>query len=83
MNTSSELVRFFDVPLPFEAVLPGPAMRVDDLLALSEGSLILTGQPAGETFDVFAAGVLIGVAELAETNGRRAVRMVRFHAGSR
>lgn len=83
MTTPSELDRFLDVPLQFEAVLQGPALRVDALLALSEGSLIETSQPAGEAVEIFAAGVRIGVAELAESNGRRAVRMVRFYPGSR
>jgi len=53
-------------------------LRVGELLALAEGSIIKTTQPAGETVEVFAAGSLIGFAELAENNGRRAVRMVRF-----
>jgi flagellar motor switch/type III secretory pathway protein FliN len=83
MNTPSELDRFLDVPVHFEAVLPGPAMRVGELLALSEGSLIKTSRPAGETVEILAAGALIGVAELAGANGRCAVRMVRFHRGSR
>jgi flagellar motor switch/type III secretory pathway protein FliN len=83
MTTPSELDRFLDVPLHFEAVLPGPAMRFGELLALSEGSLIKTSRPAGETVEIFAAGALIGVAELADSDGRRAVRMVRFHRGGR
>ena len=83
MAIPTELDHFLDVSLHFEAVLPGPKLRVGELLALSEGSLIQTGQPAGETVEVYAAGSLIGFAELAETNGRCAVRMVRFHAGSR
>jgi flagellar motor switch protein FliN/FliY len=83
MTTPPELERLLDVPLHIEAILPGPALRVGELLALSEGSLVKTGQPAGETVEVFAAGALIGFAELADANGRRAVRMVRFNAGSR
>ncbi len=39
---------------------------------------MITTQPAGETVEVFAAGSLIGLAELADDNGRRAVRTVRF-----
>jgi hypothetical protein len=34
MTTPSQLDRFLDVPLQFEAVLQGPALRVDALLAL-------------------------------------------------
>jgi flagellar motor switch/type III secretory pathway protein FliN len=82
MITPSKLEHVLDVPVQFEAVLPGPALRVGELLALTEGSLIKTARPAGEIVEVFAAGSLIGFAELADTNGRLAVRMVRFH-GSR
>ena len=70
-----------DVPVQFEAVLQGPALRVRELLALSEGSLIKTLRPAGETVEIFSAGALIGFAELTDANGRRAARMVRFHSG--
>src|ERR1035438_5817729 len=60
MTTPAELKHLLDVPLHFEALLPGPALRVGELLALSEGSLIKTGRQAGETVEVFAGGSLIG-----------------------
>jgi len=82
MATLSELDRVADIPVLFEAVLPGPPMRVGDLMALSEGSLINTGRQAGETVEIFAAGALIGFAELAGADGRWAVRIVRFHSGN-
>ena len=82
MTTPPNMEYVLDVPVYFEAVLPGPVMRVSELLALGEGSLIKTTRPAGETVSVFAGGSLFGFAELAAANGRRAVRMVRFH-GSR
>ena len=78
MITPSKLEHVLDVPVQVEAVVQGPVLRVGELLALAEGSIIKTTQPAGETVEVFAAGSLIGFAELAENNGRRAVRMVRF-----
>ena len=52
MTTPSESDRFLDVPLHFEAVLPGPALRVDALLALSEGS----GGSAGDLGLVVTVG---------------------------
>ena len=79
MATLSEMERVLDLPIRLEAILPGPAMRVGDLMALSEGSLINTGRQAGETVEVFAAGALLGYAELADAEGRCAVRIVRFH----
>jgi flagellar motor switch/type III secretory pathway protein FliN len=83
MATPSEPEHLLDIPLLFEALLPGPAMRVSELLALAEGSLVKTAQPAGETVEVFAGGALVGFAELADAAGRRAVRMVRFHGERR
>jgi flagellar motor switch/type III secretory pathway protein FliN len=83
MTIPSELEHVFDVPVNFEAVLQGPELSVRALLALSEGSLIKTSRPAGETVEVFAAGALIGFAEITDAEGHRAVRMVRFHDRSR
>jgi flagellar motor switch/type III secretory pathway protein FliN len=82
-NPPSELERLLDVPVHFEAVLPSPAMRVGDLLALTEGGIVKTGHASGETVAVLAGGALIGYAELSEANGRRVGRMVRFSAGGR
>jgi len=79
MITPSKLEHVLDVPVHVEAVVPGPVLRVGELLSLAEGGIVKTAQPAGETVEVFAAGSLIGFAELADNKGRRAVRMVRFH----
>jgi len=83
MSSPELMENLLDVPAHFEAVLPGPSLSVGELLALTEGSLIKTGRVAGETVDIFAAGALIGFAELSDANGHRAVRMVRFHGGGR
>ena len=83
MTTADELQNLLDIPLVCEAVLPGPAMRLGELLELAEGSLIRTGVPAGETVEVFAGGSRVGYAELAAANGHFAVRMVQFQMGSR
>ena len=83
MSSPAEIENLLDVPARFEAVLPGPLLSVGELLKLTEGSLINTGRPAGETIDIFAAGALIGVAELSDVKGHRAVRMVRFQGGGR
>jgi flagellar motor switch/type III secretory pathway protein FliN len=83
MTKLSELEHVLDIPVQFEAVLHAPALRVGELLALAEGSLIKTTGQAGETVEVFAAGALIGYAELVDADGRRAVRLVRFHEVNR
>jgi len=83
MGTLADLNHLADIPVRLEALLPGPVLRVGDLLALAEGSLVKTGQPAGETVQVFVGGAHIGFAEISDTNDRRAVRMVHFQTGGR
>ena len=78
MVAPAKMEHLLDLPVRLEATLPGPALRVSELLALEEGSLIRTNRAAGETADIFAAGSLIGCAELMAANGRRAARMLRF-----
>lgn len=77
------LERLSDIPFPVEALLPGPALRLSELLALADGSVIRTLRPAGETVEIRAGGALLGFAELAGDADGRAVRMIRFQAESR
>jgi flagellar motor switch/type III secretory pathway protein FliN len=61
-----------------EAVVEGHALRVSDLLELAVGSLVLSGRAAGENVDIFAGSAYLGAGELAQSNGHRVVRMVKF-----
>jgi len=78
MAEENGLAHFGDIPLEIEAVAPGPALRVSDLMNLRPGSLITTSRAAGETLDLFAGEASIGAGELAESGGRAIVRMVAF-----
>ena len=75
---ASQLARLLDLSFQVEATLPGPTLRVSQLLNLKAGSLISTTHPAGESVDVFAGAAYIGSGELNVVNGRHAVRMVRL-----
>ncbi|MGC9949779.1 MAG: FliM/FliN family flagellar motor switch protein [Bryobacteraceae bacterium] len=79
---SPQLARLLDLPFEVEATLPGPLLRVSQLLNLKAGSLISTSHPAGESVDVFAGNACIGSGELNVVNGRHGVRMVRFSGKS-
>jgi flagellar motor switch/type III secretory pathway protein FliN len=70
-----------DVPVEVEAAIAGPTLRVGQILALEEGSVISTSLPAGETVEIFAAGAPIGGGELSNSGSRTSVRMV--YLGSR
>jgi len=78
MSDPSALSHLFDIPLEVEATVNGPALRVSELLALREGSVIATRRAAGENIDLFAGDAYIGSGELAQINGCMAVRMVKL-----
>lgn len=78
MADFAELAHLVDLPLELEATLEGPALRVEDVLALEVGSLIPTRSAAGDNIDVYAGGAFIGSGELGVSHGRTVVRMVRF-----
>jgi flagellar motor switch/type III secretory pathway protein FliN len=64
-----------------EAAIAGPTMRVSQILALGEGSVVATARRAGETVEIFAAGAAIATGELSKAGPRTSVRLVSF--GSR
>ena len=78
MADAGEFGRFLDVPVAVEAAVAGPALRVDELLALSVGQVLQSPYRAGESLDVTAGNARIGAGELSERNGRVAVRLVDF-----
>lgn len=78
MINEPELKRFLSVSLPVEAIMNGGKLRVSDLLALRIGSVVPTGASAGENVTVLAGDSRLGIGELAISNRRVSVRMLRF-----
>jgi flagellar motor switch/type III secretory pathway protein FliN len=75
---SLDLARFPDIVLKVDAALAGPVLKVDELLALRPGSVILTGRPAGDNVIVTAGQALLGKGELGCSRGKTVVRMLSF-----
>ncbi|HEX4276079.1 MAG TPA: FliM/FliN family flagellar motor C-terminal domain-containing protein [Bryobacteraceae bacterium] len=73
-----ELEPFLDVVFRIDAGLDGPVLKIDELLALRSGSVILTGRPAGENVMVTAGQTFFGAGELGCSKGRAIVRMLSF-----
>lgn len=71
---------FHDVVFQVAAELKGPVLKIDEILALRPGSVILTGRPAGENVIVTAGRAPLGSGELGCSAGRAAVRMLSFGA---
>ena len=75
---SLDLAQFLDVVLRIDAGLNGPVLKIDELLALRPGSVILTGRPAGENVIVTAGQAPLGMGELGCSRGKAIVRMLSF-----
>jgi flagellar motor switch/type III secretory pathway protein FliN len=77
---SLDLARFPDIVLRVDAGLEGPVLKIDELLALRPGSIILTGRAAGANVTVTAGQAFLGTGELGCSTGRTVVRMLSFGA---
>jgi len=75
---SRDLTRFPDIVFKVDATLGGPVLKIDELLALRAGSVVLTGRPAGENVVVTAGQALLGTGELGCSGGKTTVRMLSF-----
>jgi flagellar motor switch/type III secretory pathway protein FliN len=75
---SLDLARFPDLVLKVDAALKGTVLKIDELLALRPGSVILTGRPAGENVIVTAGQAPLGTGELGYSRGKTIVRMLSF-----
>lgn len=75
---SLELARFPNLILTVDAGLNGPVLKIDELMALRPGSVILTGRPAGENVIVTAGQAPLGLGELGRCRGKAIVRMLSF-----
>ena len=77
MRDARQLKRFEDVPVTVEAAIEGFRMRVGEILALEPGSVVTSPRRAGENVSLFAAGALVGYAELAQSGTRATLRLVK------
>ncbi len=73
-----DLARFPDIVFKVDATLGGPVLKIDELLALRAGSVVMTGRPAGENVVVTAGQALLGTGELGCSKGKTIVRMLSF-----
>lgn len=67
---------YMGIPLPVEAVIEGPRLKVKELVALAPGSVVTTSVPAGDNVEVRAGGSAVGSGELAAPAGSLVVRML-------
>jgi len=65
-----------DVPIEVEVAAAGPALRMSEILALREGSVVATNLRAGENIGLFAGNARIGAGEFSSHPDPAALRIV-------
>jgi len=73
---AANLAVVLDVPVTLTIELGSTRMRVRDVLALADGSVVELDREAGEPCDVLVNGRLVARAEVSSVEDRLAVRIV-------
>jgi flagellar motor switch protein FliN len=73
-----EVARFADVRMSLEVEIGRPNLRLKDILALREGSVVTISRAAGENIDIRVAGELIGYGEIIVSENGVGVRITDF-----
>jgi|GEM_PF-1868328 len=74
-NQKKNIEFLLDIPLEISVELGRTKMTINDLLKLSQGSVIELSKFAGETLDVLANQQLIARGEVAVANEKYAIRL--------
>ena len=78
MTPQEEIAPLGEVPVEIEVELDRRVMPAREVLALSKGSVILTGRSAGENIDIYIGGVLCGSGEIVVIEAALGVRITDF-----
>ena len=78
MAPQDEIAPLAEVPVEIEVELDRQVMRMHEVLALTEGSVIRTGRSAGENIDIYIGGVLSGAGEIVVIEDTLGVRITDF-----
>jgi flagellar motor switch protein FliN/FliY len=78
MTPAEEIARMAEVPVDIEVELDRQIMRLSEILALGEGSIIRTDRSAGENIDIYIGGTLGGSGEIVVIENSLGVRITDF-----
>lgn len=81
MSVLEKTAHLAEVPLDLEVELGRKAMKVSELLALREGSVIKLPRSAGDNIDILAGGHPFGSGEIVVIEERFGVRITDFKEG--
>jgi flagellar motor switch protein FliN len=78
--TSPNFRMLADVPVRLSVEVGSASLRLRDILALGEGSVVELDRQADDLLDIKVNGTLIAKGEVVSTNGRFGVRLVEVMA---
>ncbi len=78
MSPAEEVAGMATIPIDIEVELDRQIMRLQDVLALEEGSVIKTERSAGENIDIYIGGRLGGSGEIVVIEDTIGVRITDF-----
>ena len=78
MNPLEEIASLGEIPVAVEVELDRRILPAREVLALTEGSVIVTSRSAGENIDIYIGGVLCGSGEIVVIENTLGVRITDF-----
>jgi len=78
MTPMEEIAKLADVPVLIEVEIGRPMLKLGDILALEEGSVVALPRSAGENIDIRVGGVLVCYGEVIVTEDVVGVRITGF-----
>jgi flagellar motor switch protein FliN/FliY len=80
MTPMEEMARFADVPVRIDVEIGRPSLKLGDILALEEGSVVTLARVAGENIDVRIGGALVAYGEIIVMENVVGVRITDFRS---
>ncbi|MCX6635774.1 MAG: FliM/FliN family flagellar motor switch protein [Acidobacteria bacterium] len=78
MTPMEEIAKLADVPVLIEVEIGRPMLKLGDILALEEGSVVALPRSAGENIDIRVGGVLVCYGEVIVMEDLVGVRITGF-----
>jgi len=78
MTPMEEIAKLADVPVLIEVEIGRPMLKLGDILALEEGSVVALPRSAGENIDIRVGGVLVCYGEVIVMESSVGVRITGF-----
>ncbi len=78
MTPREEIAKLANVPVLLEVEIGRPLLKLGDILALEEGSVLALPRPAGENIDIRVGGVLVCYGEIIVMENVVGVRITDF-----